>query len=65
MDAHEEFFGPRIAARYDADSAGLFDPAVVAIADVMSGGSPAPVMLPTSLVVRNSTAEPPAPDSRT
>src|SRR5688500_4105618 len=29
MDAHEEFFGPRIAARYDADSAGMFDPAVV------------------------------------
>lgn len=32
--------------------------AVVAIADVMSGGSPAQVMLPTSLVVRESTAAP-------
>lgn len=34
--------------------------AVAAIAEVMSGGRPAPVLLPTSLVVRESTAPPPA-----
>jgi hypothetical protein len=38
MDAHEEYFGPRIAARYDADSAGMFDPAVVEpAADLLAG----------------------------
>ncbi len=32
---------------------------MTAIADVMGGGTPDPVVLPTLLVVRESTAEPP------
>jgi hypothetical protein len=29
MGAHQEYFGERVAARYDADSSAMFDPAVV------------------------------------
>jgi SAM-dependent methyltransferase len=43
VGAHEEYFGERVAARYDDDSWSMFDPAVVgpavdALADLAGGG---------------------------
>jgi len=38
MGAHQEYFGERVAARYDDDSAGMFDPAVVEPAAALLAG---------------------------